>query len=276
MTARAALGATARRQSVNASPSRVGRFWEIDVARTIALAMMVTYHAVYDIDMLSPGLGPDPFLGGWGALPEATASLFLLVAGASLAVSDARMRARGDGSLARLRRHLRRAAVIMAAAVVVSGATAVAFDDRYVRFGILHAIAAGTVVAALTVRLGFLNAPIGVAVLVGALTLPEAGEGSAWLLPLGVVPAGFSSVDYWPLVPWLGPLLVGVALGRLLYPGGGRGRLIGRLDGAGARAGALTVPARHSLTIYLVHQLVLVPLVWAILLVSGAEVWSPA
>ena len=67
------------------------RYWEIDLARTVAILMMVAYHAVYDIDLLAPGAGPDPFRGAWGALPEATGTSFLLVAGVSLAVADGRL-----------------------------------------------------------------------------------------------------------------------------------------------------------------------------------------
>lgn len=71
------------------------RFWEVDCARTMAITMMVVYHVVYDVDFLAPGLGPDPLEGGWRLVPEATASLFLLLAGVSFTISDARARSRG-------------------------------------------------------------------------------------------------------------------------------------------------------------------------------------
>lgn len=252
----------------------MARLWEIDVARTVAIAMMVTYHVVYDVELLSPGLGPDPFTGGWGALPEATGSLFLLVAGASLAVADARAEARGHSARQRFARHLRRAGIVLAAALVVSAATAIAFGDRYVRFGILHAIAAGTVVAAATVRLGAWNILPGAAAVAAGVTVAGLG-GSAWLLPVGLGPATVSSVDYWPLLPWLGPMLIGVGLGRLLYPGGARCGAVSRAV-AGLRVpGPLVVPGRHSLIVYLGHQLLLIPLVWLILLAAGAEASGP-
>ena len=129
--------------------------------------MMVAYHAVYDVELLAPGLGPDPFRGFWGAVPEATGSLFLLVAGVSLAVSDARLVRRGASSGDRLRRHLRHAFVVLAAAMLVTVATRIVFDERYVRFGILHAIGVSIVVAALTVRLGRWNLLCGGAALLG-------------------------------------------------------------------------------------------------------------
>jgi uncharacterized membrane protein len=66
--------------SAGGRPDRArSRLWEIDLGRTLAITMMVAYHTVYDLELLSPGLGPDPFTGTWGALPEATGSLFLFV-----------------------------------------------------------------------------------------------------------------------------------------------------------------------------------------------------
>lgn len=250
------------------------RLWEIDLARVLAIGMMVAYHSVYDIDLVAPGVGPDPFRGFWGAVPEATGSLFLATAGVSLSVSDARMRARGTSSSRRLVRHIRRAAIVMAAAMLVTLATRVAFDDRYVRFGILHAIAVGTLVCAVVVRFGRWNVLLGSLVLVAGLVV-AGGSGSSLLLPFGLEPQGFTSVDHWPLLPWLGPMLIGVGLGALSYPAGERGARLRRLLLVGPPPRWVTAAGRRSLVIYLGHQLLLVPLVWLALVISGVEVAWP-
>lgn len=250
------------------------RFWEIDSARALAIAMMVAYHVAYDVELLAPGLGPDPFTGWWGALPEATGSLFLFVAGVSLAVADARMRARGLSRRQRLARHLRRAGVVMAAAVVVSIATYVAFGDRLVRFGILHAISVGTVVVSITVTLGAWNLALGLAAL-GASVLLAGVDGPIWLLPVGLGPSTVSSVDYWPLLPWIGPMLIGAWLAGRTYPDGKRCDPLTRFVAACPRPPVLPSVGRRSLAIYLVHQPVLIPVVWFVLLLAGAEVPWP-
>jgi uncharacterized membrane protein len=261
--------------SAGGRPDRArSRLWEIDLGRTLAITMMVAYHTVYDLELLSPGLGPDPFTGTWGALPEATGSLFLFVAGVSFAVSDERMRARGLDAGRRRRRHARRAVLVLGAAMVVSVATWVAFDERYVRFGILHAIAVGTAVCAVTIRLRAVNLVLGLAVIALGVLVTAVDSGSSWLLPIGLGPPEIGSVDYWPLLPWLGPMLIGVAVGTRLYPAGVRSRFIAPL-GRRAVPGPLTTPGRHSLMIYLVHQLVLIPLVWTVLVVGGVEVPWP-
>lgn len=252
------------------------RLWEIDLARTIAIAMMVAYHSVYDIDLVAPGTGPNPFTGSWGALPEATGSLFLLVAGVALVVSEGRLRRRGLDRAGRFRRHARRAAAIIAAGMVVTLATLVLFPDRFVRFGILHAIGVSLLVATATLRLRHWNIVIGAVIVAAGIGLADERSDLPGGFIIGLGPPGFSSVDYWPLLPWLGVLLTGVGLGSALYPDGTRGRLLARLPRAPGAILALGRLGRHSLPVYLGHQIVLVPLVWLLLLVAGADLaWRP-
>ncbi len=149
------------------------RLWEVDVARTLAIAMMVAYHAAYDVHQLAPGVDLDPFGGGWRALQVATGSSFLFVVGLSLAISNGRARARGLAGMALYRRHVRRAAQVAGAALLVSAVTRVALGDDYIRFGILHCIAAAMLIGPLLTRLGWLNAVLGAGVLVVGLALKD-------------------------------------------------------------------------------------------------------
>ena len=71
------------------------------------------------------------------------------------------------------------------------------------------------------------------------------------------VPTGFHSLDYYPLLPWAGLFLFGVALGKL------------RLGIQKAHPGdqpvwarPFTAAGRRSLEIYLLHQPVLIGLLW--------------
>ena len=73
-------------------------------------------------------------------------------------------------------------------------------------------------------------------------------------------------------MPWVGVVLIGVAVGRAFYPGGARGRWCARLPAAAPAA--LSPPAaagRHSLLIYLAHQPLLIALVALALLLAGIE-----
>lgn len=249
------------------------RLWEVDVARSLAIAMMVAYHAAYDVDLLAPSVPIDAFGGAWRALQVATGSTFLFVVGVSLAISNGRARARGARGLALWRRHARRALQVLGAALLVTLVTFALLGDDGIRFGILHCIGASMLIAAPLVPLGWSNAVLGIAAIVAGLALAD-GPGSdvPGAFILGFRPDGELGVDYYPLLPWIGPVLLGLAAGRALYPEGRRGRWGRILPPAGRAARLAGAPGRHALPIYLAHQPVLIPLVAAALALAGVEV----
>lgn len=253
-------------------PAAGERLWEVDAARTAAIVMMVVYHVGYDVDLLGPSVAIDPFSGGWRALQIATGSSFLFVVGVSLAISDGRSRARGLSARAAYRRHARRAAEVLVAALAVSLVTLIALGDDYVRFGILHCIAVAMLIGPLLLPLGPVNVALAMgALLAGMALLDGPASGIPGLLVLGVPPEGEAGVDWYPLLPWLAPVLVGLAVGRALYPGGRRGPWGRRLP-TPPSAGRWGAPGRHALPIYLAHQPVLIALVAAGLALAGVEV----
>lgn len=256
-----------------ATPARSARLWEIDVARTVAIVMMVAYHAAWDVDALAVDALVDPFSGGWRALQVACGSSFLAITGATLAVMNARARRRGLAGWPLYRRHARRALEVAAAALLVSVVTLVALGDDHVRFGILHCIAAAMFVGPVLVRLGVWLLPLAAGVLWAGLWVAERDPASTpWLLPLGVPLEGGAGVDWYPVLPWFAPFLVGMWIGRVLYPGGERGRWGVRWPEGGPWATRLGAPGRHALPIYLIHQPVLLALVAGLLLLAGVEI----
>ena len=81
-----------------------------------------------------------------------------------------------------------------------------------------------------------------------------------WLLtPLGFAPYGFTSSDYFPLLPNFGYFLLGTVVGKRAYAG--RKSLFPRVT---PPLGFLRWLGRHSLMIYLLHQPVLAAIVAAI------------
>jgi uncharacterized membrane protein len=250
------------------------RLWELDVARTVALGMMVAFHAAYDVDMLAPDLGVQPRDGGLKALQVATGSLFLFLVGVSFAVSTARALERGLHGRQLLVKQLRRAGEIGAAALAISVVTLVLFDERWVRFGILHLIAVALAVAPLAWRLGSWNVVAAAAVFFAGLRIGDATSDVPGALVLGIRSEhGSVGIDHYPLLPWLAAVLVGIAVGRRLYPDGRRGAWGHLLPRPPERFTALVgAPGRHSLLVYLLHQPVLFPLVAAALVALGVQI----
>ena len=250
------------------------RLWEVDVARTVAIAMMVTYHAAWDVANLAPETGVDAFSGGWRALQVATGSTFLFLVGLSFTIAWSRAAARGLSPAQIAPRRARRAGVVLAMALAVSAATFVALGDDYIRFGILHVIGVSMLLAIPAARLGLSALPLGAAVIVAGLWLEGERWGTSFLLPLGFRPEdGNLGVDYYGLLPWFGVVLIGMAAGRILYPGGARAPFLRAF--ADAPEGLLRWlgrPGQHALGIYVVHQLVLFPLVAGVLVLLGYDV----
>jgi uncharacterized membrane protein len=160
----------------------------------------------------------------------------------------------------------------------VSVATLVALGaDDAVRFGILHLIAtAMLVVLPLTVRLGALNAVLGVAVIAAGVVLMQrnAATDVPALLFLGLDP-GYAGVDWYPLLPWIGASLIGLAIGSILYPDGERRSWLRRLERPPRGIARVSAPGRHSLPVYLVHQPILIALTGLTLEATGTDAdWS--
>jgi uncharacterized membrane protein len=250
------------------------RYWEIDLARTIAIAMMVIYHASYNVDFLVAGKDHDALGGAWRALQVATGSLFLFLVGVSFTISDAAARRRGLDRVARLRRHAWRGLQIIGCGMIITAVTWVALGDGFVRFGILHAIGFSLLLAPLVARFGVWNAPLGVVVILVGLAIQGGRLDVPNLFAVASEPSGRAGVDYYPLMPWFGLVLLGIAAGNVLYPGGRPGSWNARVRVSPPRW--LTAPGRHSLVIYLVHQPLLIVAVAAALAVLGVEWrWPP-
>ncbi len=229
------------------------RLWEIDCARGIAILMMVVFHTVFDLGFFSI-VPVNTTSGFWRYFAYATAGLFLLIVGISLVVSHARAQKTLAG-LQLAKKYFIRGAGIVALGLVVTLATWLYLHDGYVVFGILHLIGVSVMLSPFFFRFRRWNIALGVVCL--ALGFLVYGlHGPAFLLPLGIMPEGFTSVDYTPLFPWFGVVLIGLGMGDVLYHGGNRHFPIRPFPDLFMVP--LSFIGRHSLLIYLVHQPVII------------------
>lgn len=241
------------------------RYPELDLLRTLAIVGMVVYHLAYDLKFLYHR-EIAVHAGGWALLQRLVCTLFLLLVGAGVAISLQRGSRPGRPFLLALRstypRCLKRGLGILFFGMVITALTAL-FDPRtFVSFGILHCIGVSMLLLPLLAQLKEWNALVGGGVFVVAGFLPRHANASL-LLPLGVTPPGWQSLDYFPLLPWFGPVLIGYAVGHWLYVRRTAWRRY--LPGVPETpTRILTSPGRHSLLIYLLHQPILFALLAAI------------
>lgn len=235
-------------------------FFELDAVRGLAIVLMIAYHTIFCLYFFGTGLVPwfDPVAISGAPI----CFMFVFIAGVSTSLmtaklADARTISRKLG---------KRAAKILICAGLITLVTWIFYPPGFVIFGVLHLIGVSAllmipfVIKKVKARVA---AALGAAIL--ALSLVKI-QGPLFLLPLGFGPGTISMVDYEPLVPWFGVILLGYAAGLVLYRGGKRCGILAKLDGKSAKPFIpLCFLGRHSLIIYLVH----VPIIILILVLTG-------
>jgi uncharacterized membrane protein len=222
----------------------------LDASRTLALLAMIVFHFVRDLEIF--GVVPSGFTmtGGWAVFARVIAGSFLFLSGVSLIVAH--------GSGLRLQAWTKRMAMLVLEALLVSAGTFVAFPESYIYFGILHVIAACSVIGLLVISVQ----AWALIVLAGLVLAVDAFFGrqvfaSPWLAWSGLSSTVRPSLDFLPLVPWLAPFLIGMAFAKVVPMRG----FFGNVQTTGL-ANLMTWPGRHSLAVYLCHQPVLLATIW--------------
>jgi uncharacterized membrane protein len=243
-------------QHQSAAAGRTGRLDVFDIVRGLALLAMAVYHFSWDLSWFSLvdwQVARDP---AWRGFAISIAASFLFLVGVSLALAHA------NGI--RWRAALWRIGRIALAASAISLGTFFALGDEFVRFGILHAIAAGSLVA-----LPFVLAPVWVtlAAALAVFVLPRfvavSFPGDAWAMWTGLTQDPPLSVDYVPLFPWLAAILAGIAFVKLLR-GHAPWALLARIRASGRFTRTMALAGRHSMIVYLLHQPILFGSLWAL------------
>lgn len=246
------------------SAIRPSRFWEVDALRGVAIVMMVTYHLMWDLWYFQI-VSSETFLSlFWKLFQRTTASLFLLLVGVSLTISyQRRLRALtgADGAaVSPFVAHVRRGLYIFGLGVIVGLITRAAGTGR-VDFGILHIIGVSIIITYPLLRYRWANLVAGLLILILGQYIQTIRVDTLWLVWLGPRPAFYPAVDYFPLMPWLGVVLIGIFLGNTLYTAAGA-RVQLPAVGGWMPLRVLQLLGRNSLLIYLVHQPLLYGLVY--------------
>ena len=220
--------------------------WDvIDALRGAAVVAMIAYHFAFDLVHFG-WLRADPYNDlRWIGSRTLILSSFLLVAGISLALALANRESASH--------FWKRIATVAGTALLISIGSWFVFGDRFIWFGVLHAIAAISVLSRPLLQLRRWLLVVGVLVIaIGAgVQLPLFDQ--PWLRWIGMATQKPPTEDYVPILPWMGVLLVGAGLMFVLLS---RPQMT-------ARVRQWTMPAalsplgwlgRHSLVVYLVHQ----------------------
>jgi uncharacterized membrane protein len=213
---------------------------------------MFVYHFAFDLRLFrvtQSDFEGDPY---WLGLRALIVTLFLGLVGVSLVLAE-----RGRATRAHF---WRRIGIVAACALAASVASWITFPARYIHFGILHCIAVASVLSLPLIRRPAIAAATGIAVLAAGLTLAYPAFDMRALSWIGFTTHKPATEDYVPLVPWSGVVFLGIAAGHALARAGFRP--LARLASAPPW---LRFLGRHSLAVYMLHQPVLLGVLWIVL-----------
>ena len=216
------------------------RFDILDAWRSLAIVLMIVYHFLYDLALFGVITWEQMFCTPLNIMQKFICCSFILLAGASARFS---------------RSNLRHGIIVILAGIIVAIGGAV--GGQTIRFGVLQLLGWSMVIyhfAGKHLRKipGTLLAVLSAAayVLTDLWTASVTVE-SHWLYPFGLMYRGFSSADYFPLLPWTFLFIIGTVLGGWCLRHRENRILTAPLPAP------LTFLGRHSLLIYMLHQPIL-------------------
>ncbi|NLK22408.1 MAG: DUF1624 domain-containing protein [Epulopiscium sp.] len=219
------------------------RIWEIDFLRGIALILMMIFHLLYDLNDFF-NIPIPSWNGFWYYEGKVSAILFMLLAGISSTFSKNNFK-----------RGLRVFIIGMGLTIV----TYLIMPSEYIRFGILHLMGVGMIIYHFIRVIPIIHTSIlSIFIIILGYIFSNINMSTWLLIPLGITDRNFVSMDYYPLFPWLAVFLTGSITGRILYKE--KRSILQKTYGNDP----VTFLGRHSLMVYLIHQPVILLILYLI------------
>jgi uncharacterized membrane protein len=233
----------ARSQASITAPTRVPL---IDALRGFSVCMMIAYHFLFDTTYFGYTHFNMLVDTAWIAWRNTIVSSFLFLAGIGFVLATQH----------RQRSAWRRNSQIGASALLVSAGSYAIFPASFIYFGVLHFNFVAALLAPWLLRLSRAVLPLALAILAAGFWLHTSSFDPKPLNWLGFAAHKPITEDYVPIIPWLGVLLLGVALG--LHWQAHRFKLYPQLQTLDRQCPRwLLWLGRHSLLAYLAHQPIL-------------------
>lgn len=225
------------------------RYAFIDWLRGFSIALMVIYHFCYDLDLfgyIDTAFGKNY----WIPFRYVIVIGFLSLVGVSLVlVHRDHIRWRSMG---------KRSFQLLLASLAVSASSYFVDARQVTLFGILQLILVSSWLALPLLKFYRLSFIIGAIIFALGHWVKSPIFEPLWVHWVGMVETQRPALDYVPLFPWLGMVLMGITLGHWFFNtqiGSKVASLeLGKINGLGKISWLLEKAGQHSLVIYLVHQ----------------------
>ena len=235
----------------------------IDALRAVAVLAMIVYHFAWDLGFFNI---VDPIIvnsGIWKLFAISIGCSFLFLSGISFWFSSV------NGI--NIKKFFYRLAVLIGAALLVSIGTYQADPNTFVFFGILHLLAACTLVGLLIHRLSsVILILIGISIAICQPYLIAEYFQPKYLAWTGLFPGPTGSVDFYGFFPWSAAYIFGLAFAKMVFiskqePIWPSGSLFIRSSRRSVISSIFFWMGRNSLLIYLLHQPVLMAIIFVYL-----------
>lgn len=230
------------------------RFIELDLLRGFAIIGMVFLHLLWDLDYF----GLVTLDKNIYQLQPVIPALFFLLVGVCLVVSKNKKRHQTPQEERKYHQHLAlRGLKIFSLGMIITTVTLLFMPGRPVIFGVLHCIGLSIVISIPFLKFRAYNLLFATLIILAGFVLGSysAEVPTAIHLAFGLHQSNVwaYTVDYFPLLPWFGVSLLGIALGDVLYRDNKRRFKMPDLSKYTPMK-VFSWLGRHSLAIYLLHQ----------------------
>lgn len=227
------------------------RFIELDILRGFAILFMIILHFFWDLDYF----GILPLNKNFYSLNIIVPVIFFLLVGICQAVNNNKYR---DQPRKMYFRTIQRGLWILNLGMLFTLLTVVFLPDKPILFGVLHCIGCCMILSTVLLRFKSTNVILGALMIVIGLALglfyttenPNMVELAAGIHEPDIAR---HTIDYFPILPWFGICLLGIALGNILYKDNKRRYPLPDLSKYKPTT-LFSWLGKHSLAIYLVHQ----------------------
>src|SRR3989338_7051105 len=234
------------------------RFWELDFLRGVAIIMMIIFHLLYDLSYLS--IFPvNTTSGFWRIFGYCSAVIFLSLVGCCLYVSSSRTNIGLKTSLPK--KYIMRGLKIFSLGLVLTAITWIMFPREFIVFGVLHLIGFSIIILTPFIRFKYIMLFAGIFILVLSPVVEAAVVDMPYFVWLGFMYRGFSTLDYFPVFPWIAAVMFGIFAGHVFYKNKVRQHTF-FFSSRNEFSRPIQYLGKHSLLIYLLHQ----PIIFGILL----------
>jgi uncharacterized membrane protein len=227
------------------------RFIELDILRGFAILFMIFLHVLWDLDYFSIL----PLNKTVYQLNTIVPLMFFLLVGICLAVNNNKYHNQPKKMYLRT---IQRGLWVLNLGMLLTLLTAVFFPDRPILFGVLHCIGLSMIISAPFIKFKSYNSLFAILLIIAGIligTYCRVEQPTILQFAIGFHQPNVMThtIDYFPLLPWLGVCLLGIALGNILYKDNKRRFPLPDLSKYKPTK-IFSWLGQHSLAIYLAHQ----------------------